>query len=639
VSRPVILAQKPTPAPAPPPALEVPARPPQPPSSRPVGRPETTRPPVPKAVARAPARAFRLPDGTSGHLLTMVGALFFVAGSTLLPWQHFALARLDLSAIEVHAGAIVATAVGAMTLLASLWGLVTGQRARAARVNLSLAIVLGVWLLVAAAEMRWGARLMAYESVGLDGGYGVAVIGVVAILLGAVAALGALPRWDATTSFLRLRVTRAGRPLQEIVVYEPRIVDLTAEAHHPELLADPTLLEALPRFRVTREGDTSVALLDPSSRVLLERGELDSLGFLNRSRRGPAGLRWTALRVGDSGSVAVGDAAVQFVFVKPIAGRANVRLTTFTESAALGLFVALLFLMGGVSSILMWTEDPERPTITRDRRAPRIEAVLAEDRPKEELVREVQVELATPQAPEPEVAMPEERYGDDERVAEVQEMKRTPQRAVERPTAASQDKSTDAAKDELMRRLLTPTEGSGAKLASVSVTATEPGGTLGVKGVLDALPGEMPGFASDGKAEGPTGPLAGNAADQIAKKLTAPPKPAGQVRGKVTGMKSSTKVTGSLDPGQVYSVIDGAIGRIQSCYENRLQVDPSLAGRITFRWTVTPSGSVTGVSQTVSTITDAKVAACIKGVLEKLRFPKPAGGSVEISYPFIFRSS
>ena len=196
----------------------------------------------------------------------------------------------------------------------------------------------------------------------------------------------------------------------------------------------------------------------------------------------------------------------------------------------------------------------------------------------------------------------------------------------------------------LMDRLSTPNQGAATKLADVRTT-TDPADNMRINGVnridgiANSLPqGGEPTFAKDGGT--PSAPLAGDAAQQVGKKLTdAAPVRTGSVRGKVTGMKSATRVTGSLDPGQIYDVIDKSIGKIQACYEGRLRVDPSLAGRITFRWTVSTSGGVGGVQQTASTLTDPEVAACIKRVLQTLRFPKPDGGVVEVSYPFIFRSS
>jgi len=209
------------------------------------------------------------------------------------------------------------------------------------------------------------------------------------------------------------------------------------------------------------------------------------------------------------------------------------------------------------------------------------------------------------------------------------------------PTSAD----TKASLDALKERLAPPSPGTASKLADIGVTVGpneggRPTDVNRMNGLLDGLPATPVGTFAVDTGAAPSGPLAGDTARDVGRKLTdGRALRTGNVRGKVTGMKSATKVSGSLDPGQVYDVIDKSIGKIQACYEGRLRVDATLAGRITFRWTVTASGSVSGVQQTASTVADPEVATCIKRVLQVLRFPKPDGGVVEISYPFIFRGS
>jgi len=231
-------------------------------------------------------------------------------------------------------------------------------------------------------------------------------------------------------------------------------------------------------------------------------------------------------------------------------------------------------------------------------------------------------------------------------VASVEQRPQVPKAVRQRlsQARASAQRSSTSAKDELMERLTAPKQGVAKSMEELktNIDAKEAGRVSDVNrvtGAVAALPTETPGFARDGGAEH-TGKLAGDTAEDIKKKLAlAPKKKTGPVRGKVTGMKSGTRVSGQLDPGEVYRVIDANIAKILACYERRLQVTPSLAGRITFRWTVKENGGVTNVKQHVSTVPDPKVASCIKTVLSRLRFPKPEGGSVEISYPFIFRSN
>lgn len=111
----------------------------------------------------------------------------------------------------------------------------------------------------------------------------------------------------------------------------------------------------------------------------------------------------------------------------------------------------------------------------------------------------------------------------------------------------------------------------------------------------------------------------------------------GRVRGKVRALSLGSRVTGSLTPGQVLEVINRSMAKIQQCYERGLTRNPALAGQVKFEWTVTPSGDVSSLRQAGSTLGDIEVTKCIAGTINRMRFPKPKGGSVSITFPFIFR--
>jgi hypothetical protein len=48
------------------------------------------------------------------------------------------------------------------------------------------------------------------------------------------------------------------------------------------------------------------------------------------------------------------------------------------------------------------------------------------------------------------------------------------------------------------------------------------------------------------------------------------------------------------------------------------------------------SGRVESVDITEDTIKDPEVAKCIKGIVSRLRFPKPDGGPASVTFPFVF---
>jgi hypothetical protein len=88
----------------------------------------------------------------------------------------------------------------------------------------------------------------------------------------------------------------------------------------------------------------------------------------------------------------------------------------------------------------------------------------------------------------------------------------------------------------------------------------------------------------------------------------------------------------------VIKVINSKLGQIQGCYERALTKNPSLAGKVTFEWTVRTNGRVRNAREKTSTLGNPKVSQCILRIIRSMRFPRPRGGEVIIAYPFMFRS-
>ncbi|MFL5304072.1 MAG: AgmX/PglI C-terminal domain-containing protein [Polyangia bacterium] len=110
---------------------------------------------------------------------------------------------------------------------------------------------------------------------------------------------------------------------------------------------------------------------------------------------------------------------------------------------------------------------------------------------------------------------------------------------------------------------------------------------------------------------------------------------------KVSGVVKSEApaVDGELDPAMVAKEVRTRLGAIKACYERALKRNPNLSGKVVIHWTITQAGTVSGVDVEQDTLGDAEVASCIKSLVARWRFPAPAGGSVEVSFPFVFQSS
>ncbi len=102
-------------------------------------------------------------------------------------------------------------------------------------------------------------------------------------------------------------------------------------------------------------------------------------------------------------------------------------------------------------------------------------------------------------------------------------------------------------------------------------------------------------------------------------------------------MRTATpRVSGYLSAEQIMRVVRRNQGAVRYCYENELQRQPRLAGRIVIRWRVARSGSVSSARVGSSTMNNARVEGCIVRQVRRWRFPQPDGGEVDVDFPFIF---
>jgi hypothetical protein len=99
------------------------------------------------------------------------------------------------------------------------------------------------------------------------------------------------------------------------------------------------------------------------------------------------------------------------------------------------------------------------------------------------------------------------------------------------------------------------------------------------------------------------------------------------------------KNKGELDPAVVAAAVRSHLGELKGCFEQALRANPNLAGKIVLHWTIEPSGSVSAISLESSTIADAAMVSCIQAKVAAWRFQSPSGGSIEVSFPFVFQAS
>ena len=103
--------------------------------------------------------------------------------------------------------------------------------------------------------------------------------------------------------------------------------------------------------------------------------------------------------------------------------------------------------------------------------------------------------------------------------------------------------------------------------------------------------------------------------------------------------KGEAEVKGSMDKDVIRRVIRQHIGEVKRCYEAELVKNPHLAGKVMVRFTIGTDGKVTESAIQETTLGNAAAEKCISDALLKWEFPKPQGGKVVVSYPFMFAST
>lgn len=96
-----------------------------------------------------------------------------------------------------------------------------------------------------------------------------------------------------------------------------------------------------------------------------------------------------------------------------------------------------------------------------------------------------------------------------------------------------------------------------------------------------------------------------------------------------------TTVSGRLPPEVIQRIVRSNFGRFRVCYQAGLRDDPELAGRVTVKFVISRSGTVSNVVATTD-MADSAVANCVSRAFYSLSFPQPEGGIVTVSYPIVF---
>lgn len=99
------------------------------------------------------------------------------------------------------------------------------------------------------------------------------------------------------------------------------------------------------------------------------------------------------------------------------------------------------------------------------------------------------------------------------------------------------------------------------------------------------------------------------------------------------------EVDGSLDSAAIARVVRARMRMVQDCYERELKRSPNISGKIEIEFTIGTNGRVEEALIASNAMGSAAVGNCIVSRIRRWRFPRPDGGSVTVTFPFIFTSS
>jgi hypothetical protein len=94
-------------------------------------------------------------------------------------------------------------------------------------------------------------------------------------------------------------------------------------------------------------------------------------------------------------------------------------------------------------------------------------------------------------------------------------------------------------------------------------------------------------------------------------------------------------VTGDIDRVIVRRWVRQKLPMLAECYRDGLAHDPTLAGEVVARFTIAPTGRVVEVT---ADGVSSPVAACVKEVIEGVRFPRREAGEVLVVFPIQFEA-
>ena len=459
---------------------------------------------------------------------------------------------------------------------------------------------------------------------------------------------------------LRVGVIQGGRIVEERLIRKREDVSLGQSAKNTFILPSSQLGKSYKIFEA--KGEAYFLAFDDSmeGRVSLNSQVLDLKSVAKSGQVKKRGGRYfVELDDNTRGKVAFGEFTLLFQFVDkppvlprpqlPAAARGGLaqRLDWLYVNI---LLVAFLLLGGsGIGLDIWWRTEGRYLQVEFGQKKNKLyEALKAEvmKENEEEEEPEEEEEEEEEEAEEEEVELPPDP--EPVKKAKAEPVKKAPEQAPKRQTNLSKAQIQENVKKKtFIHSLGSAGEGEGSLADTLSkglsASALDDAFNNLDGGVADAMPGQSAKFVGEpavtktgggsykglGKGEGGGGKIATKT-----RKTTDKVK-AVKLKLKVKGKLGKMKGSGKLDGGAIKKVFKKRMKAIRYCYEKALKRNDSLKGKVKIKFTIGPAGRVTDIKVTKNSTGDGSVGDCIKKKVKSWRFPKPEGGSVTVSYPFL----
>jgi len=579
-----------------------------------------------------------------GNILTVIGVILVVLSGFGEPWLIGSIPDAEMAGQEVarHAYQIIpgqlTLAVAGLALLMTIMGVVLKRRAIIVSESLSALVIFAMlaWTYFDAHGVTGAPETFKFLT---GGGFSKAFLGAFVILVGSLWVFATNPPINAKNRPLRVAMLWNGSVIQEQIFLEPHTVTIGEDVRNtftlPKGCGLPTTLNL---FKGFRNGTYSLALKrDMNGQLNLGGDSLSVQESIDKKTSSTGGTNQVQLDSDDWGILHFGPLAVFFQFVRPvkinmtagaIGGDANL-LATMSGSAVMHIGLVLM-------SLFLWAETLDMNRRAHTFRQLSIAAVYDTemDEQEEEEEDEGEEEDTTGKRAEGE----EGKFGDPEIDPEIQS--KVPQ------NEGKMVSKIDPKKVGLVDVL------SGNKIAAISNILSS-----NAQGLSDKMAIAMAGAGSEfvmGHGSGGMG-FKGTGTGGGGEGGYGRIHGLGKIdTGGGTGMHGSlgrkgVKKVGKLKigsgssagfckKGDIARVVRRRSSAIRACYEQRLQVNSKLRGKLTVRWTISMQGAVSSANAISNTVGDSATVNCVLRNIRRMRFPKPEGGICKVQWPFVFNS-